>query len=33
MGCAYRELADLVEKGCLQPTGKGGRSSGYEVLL
>lgn len=29
---AYRELADLVEKGCLQPTGKGGRSSGYEIL-
>jgi Fic family protein len=29
---AYRELADLVEKGCLAPTGKGGRSSGYEVV-
>lgn len=29
---AYRELADLVEKACLCPTGKGGRSSGYEVL-
>lgn len=29
---AYRELADLVDKGCLRPTGKGGRSSGYEVL-
>ena len=28
---AYRELADLVEKGCLEPTGKGGRSSGYRV--
>jgi Fic family protein len=28
---AYRELADLVAKGCLRPTGKGGRSSGYEV--
>ena len=26
---AYRELADLVEKGCLVPTGKGGRSSAY----
>jgi Fic family protein len=26
---AYRELADLVEKRCLRPTGKGGRSSGY----
>ena len=29
---AYRELAELVEKGCLAPTGKGGRSSGYEIL-
>jgi Fic family protein len=29
---AYRELANLVEKGCLRPTGKGGRSSGYEIL-
>lgn len=29
---AYRELADLVEKGCLTPTGKGGRSSGYEIV-
>ncbi len=29
---AYRELADLVEKNCLAPTGKGGRSSGYEVV-
>lgn len=29
---AYRELADLVEKGCLRPTGKGGRSSGYVVV-
>lgn len=28
---AYRELAELVEKGCLVPTGKAGRSSGYEV--
>lgn len=28
---AYRELADMVEKTCLQATGKGGRSSGYEV--
>ncbi|MHB1098549.1 MAG: Fic family protein [Burkholderiales bacterium] len=28
---AYRELADLVTKGCLAPTGKRGRSSGYEV--
>jgi Fic family protein len=28
---AYRELADLVAKGCLRPTGKGGRSSAYEV--
>ncbi len=29
---AYRELADLVEKGCLVSTGKGGRSSCYQVL-
>lgn len=29
---AFRELVDLVEKGCLAPTEKGGRSSGYEVL-
>ena len=29
---AYRELVDLVERGCLRPTGKGGRSSGYAVL-
>lgn len=28
---AYRELADLVEKGCLEPTGQGGRSSSYRV--
>lgn len=28
---AYRELAELVELGCLKPTGKGGRSSGYEL--
>lgn len=28
---AYRELANLVEKGCLAPTGKGGRSSGYVI--
>jgi len=28
---AYRELADLVAKGCLRATGKGGRSSGYEI--
>ena len=28
---AYRELADLVAKGCLAPTGKGGRSSGYVI--
>ena len=28
---AYRELADLVEKGCLRSTGKGGRSSAYEI--
>lgn len=29
---AYRELADLVERGCIAPTGKGGRSSGYEIV-
>lgn len=29
---AYRELAVLVEKGCLTPTGKVGRSSGYEIV-
>lgn len=28
---AYRELTDLVEKGCLIPTGKGGRSSSYDL--
>lgn len=28
---AYRELADLVEKGCLAPTGRGGRSSAYAI--
>lgn len=28
---AYRELSDLVEKGCLRPTERGGRSSGYEL--
>ena len=28
---AYRELAEMVEKGCLVPTDKGGRSSGYLV--
>jgi Fic family protein len=29
---AYRELAELVARGCLAPTGKGGRSSGYEIV-
>jgi Fic family protein len=29
---AWRELADLVEKGCLRPAGGGGRSSAYEVV-
>ena len=29
---AYRELSDLVAKGCLRPSGKGGRSSAYEVV-
>jgi Fic family protein len=28
---AWRELSDLVDKGCLVPTGKGGRSSAYEI--
>lgn len=28
---AYRELADMVEKGCMHPIAKGGRSSGYSV--
>ena len=28
---AYRELADLVEKGCIRPTGQRGRSSAYEI--
>ena len=28
---AYRELADLVAKGCIKPTGKRGRSSSYEI--
>lgn len=28
---AYRVLADRVQKGCLVPTGKGGRSNGYEI--
>lgn len=28
---AYRELADLVQKGCLEPIGAGGRSSAYRV--
>jgi len=29
---AYRELADLVEQGCIAPNGKGGRSSGYDII-
>ena len=29
---AYRELADMVDKGCLQADSKGGRSSGYEIV-
>lgn len=29
---AYRELADMAAKGCLRATGKGGRSSGYELV-
>lgn len=28
---AYRELADLVEKGCLTPTGSSGRSAAYQI--
>lgn len=28
---AWRELADLVEKDCLMPTGPGGRSTAYEI--
>lgn len=28
---AWRELADLVAKGCLVPTGQGGRSSAYDI--
>jgi Fic family protein len=28
---AYRELSELVEKDCLTPTNKGGRSSGYDI--
>ena len=28
---AWRELSDLVAKGCLVPTAKGGRSSAYEI--
>lgn len=28
---AYQELTDLVAKGCLVPTGKGGCSSVYDV--
>ena len=30
---AYRELADLVDKGCLKPTDKAGRSSGYDLIV
>lgn len=29
---AYRELSELVAKGCLAPTGKGGRSTSYEII-
>jgi Fic family protein len=29
---AYRELAELVEKGCLAPIGPGGRSSAYRLV-
>jgi len=30
-GAVDGRFADLVEKDCLQPTGKGGRSAGYEI--
>ena len=30
---AYRELAQMVELGCLQANEKGGRSSGYLILM
>ena len=30
---AYRELAQMVEWGCLQANEKGGRSSGYLILM
>jgi Fic family protein len=30
---AYRELVDLVDKGCLRATAQGGRSSGYELVV
>lgn len=30
---AYRELVDLVAKGCLRATAMGGRSSGYELAV
>ncbi len=29
---AYRELVDLVARGCLAPAGKVGRGNGYEVV-
>ncbi len=29
---AYRELNELVAKGCLTSTGKGGRSTSYEII-
>ena len=28
---ATRDLADLVQKGCLQPVGAGGRSARYRI--
>jgi Fic family protein len=30
---AYRKLADLVNKVCLQPSGKDGRSSAYVIVI
>lgn len=30
---AYRELNDLVEKGCLEPNDQAGRSAGYRLVI
>jgi len=29
---AYREVSELVAKGCLAPTSKGSRSASYEII-